>query len=178
LAHDRDGGLVGGKERLDRQFRERDIHRGAEHRRGAEERQRPVHRRQLEGHRHHVVVLRLRLARRTRRQRVIAHFLHEVGQHGIAGGFDLLPQPDDDVVPPFHQVDDARRQARRMQAQPDHIDRGRQQQRIDPGDQPADRFVRRRHGPMPIDRQSRIRIMHAQDQIDTLACRLKCRIVQ
>jgi len=137
-----------------------------------------MHRRQLERYRHHVVVLRLRPARGTRRQRVIAHFFDQVGQHRIARGFDLPPQTDDDVVPPFHQIDDARRQSRRVQAQPDHVDRRRQQHRIDPGDQTADRLVRRRHGPMPIDRQSRIRVMHAQDQVDTLACRLKRRIVQ
>jgi len=137
-----------------------------------------VHRRQLERHRHHAVVPRLRLASRTGRQRVIAHFLDEVGQYRIARGFDLPPQTDDDVVPPFHQIDDPRRQARGVQAQPDHVDRRCQQHWIDAGDQAADRPVRRRHRPVPIDRQSRIRVMHAQDQVDTLACRLKRRIVQ
>ena len=169
MAHDPGGGLIGRKEGLDREFGQRDVDRRAEHRGRAEERQRPVHGGELERNRHHLMIARLRPAGGTGRQRVIAHFLHQVGQEGVAADIDLLAQAVDDVVPPFDQVDDARGEAGRMQAEPDDVDRRRQQHRIDPGDQVPDRLVRRRHGPVPVDRQGRVRLMHRQDQVDALA---------
>jgi len=165
----RRGGLgVGGQERLDRQLRERHLHRRAEDEGGGEERQRLASHPHPE-RRHHVG---RRSARRPRHGAAVALRLgQEVDQHRIGGELDLVAQARQHVGAPFGEVEDVGRDAPRVQAEADDVDRRRQQRRIDAVEELRQRAVAHHHVPAPVEGEGRIGPVPVEDDPDRLARR-------
>ena len=123
---------IGGEERLQRQLRQGDVERRAEHRRGAEEREHARVGGELQRHQHARILALGRPAATCAppaRDRPPSS-AQQLGQHRIGGDLDLAAQAREQVRAPFRRVGDARRQALGVQAQAQHVDRRPQQRGI------------------------------------------------
>ena len=150
------------------QFLQRHVHGRAEDGGGADEAQHAEAGAELERH-HHAQVLALDVQWfRALGHRVAAQFLQQSRQPGVAGGLDLLAQPLEQVAAPLGQVDDVRRQALRVQAQPQHVHRRLQERRIGAGQQVRQHAVGRDQVPVPVHGQGGIGLVALEDQFHRL----------
>ena len=81
-----------------------------------------------------------------------------IGEAARPGRVEHLPrQPREEMRPDRAEIPDARREARRMQRQPQHVHRARQQCRVRPRHQRRDRGIGQDEVPVPVHRQRWIR---------------------
>ena len=102
----------------------------------------------------------------------------QIAQYSIARALNLAAQPFEEVGAPFGEVDDARRQTKRVKAHAEDVDRWRQQRLIDS-------LEHRRHGsvggderPMTIDGDCGKRFVPLQHELHGGARGRQCRIGQ
>jgi hypothetical protein len=105
-------------------------------------------------------------------------FLGQRGERGVAAGLDLLPQPLQQVGAPLREVDDARRQALRMQAQAQHVQRWLQQRRGQALEQQRHHAVGRDQRPVPVDQQGRKGLVAPEHQLERLPGAGQGRVVE
>jgi len=95
------------------------------------------------------------------------------GEGRIAGRRHLAREAPEKVAPPFAEVHDAGCKPIGMQAEPQHVDRRREQRRIGAGDQRRDRAVRGDHAPVTVDGKRGKRLVRSQDTVERGAHWLK-----
>ena len=160
---------VGREKRFDRELGEGNVERSAEHRGGAEERKHSEVGAQTKWYDYPAViglVGRLRITLGHGDQRIGFQFRQQLRQDGIGGGGNLLSQTHQDVSAPLRVILDSRAKPVGVKAQSQNVDWRLQQPRVDAGEQQVDWRISRNHRPVSVDRESRIRAVTRNHQID------------
>ena len=165
------GQIVGREEGLQRQFRQRDVDRRAEHHGGRDEAQHLAIVAQLEGDRD--IVGRQRS--RARRDRIGLQVVIELDQLGIGGGLALAVQPLQQMRGPFGEIDGARRQRLGVKGQPQDVEGLPEQALRNAFEQRRHHAVGRHQIPVPVIGQRRIGLVRLQHQIDRLHAPISAR---
>jgi hypothetical protein len=91
---------------------------------------------------------------------------------------DLVAQARKEVIAPHREVPDARREAFRMEAQPQHVHRLREERGRDADEEESDRRVARDEVPVPVDRDRGAGLVPFQHEVDRAARRAERRLAR
>src|SRR5262245_56828505 len=132
---------VGWEKGFERKLRQGDVNRRPENRRRADERENALLRSELERHNHAGIFSGAAVLSALAGSRITTEFVKHRSENRVAGHSVLAAQAREQMRTPLGEIGDPWRQPRRMQAEPERVNRRAQQRRIDPGQQRRYRIV-------------------------------------